>query len=31
MRCLEKDPARRWQSADDLIQELESCATPAAG
>jgi len=27
MRCLEKDPAARWQSADDLRRELESTAT----
>jgi serine/threonine-protein kinase len=27
MRCLEKDPARRWQSADELRREIESAAT----
>ena len=27
MRCLEKDPANRWQTADDLRRELESGAT----
>jgi eukaryotic-like serine/threonine-protein kinase len=27
MRCLEKDPANRWQSADDLKRELEGTAT----
>ena len=27
MRCLEKDPADRWQSADDLKRELDSAAT----
>ena len=30
MRCLEKDPADRWQSADDLWQALGSVATGAA-
>src|SRR5262245_7345476 len=32
MRCLEKDPAKRWQTADELKRELEqaSTATPAA-
>ncbi len=29
MRCLEKDPANRWQSADGLLRELE-VAAPAA-
>jgi eukaryotic-like serine/threonine-protein kinase len=24
MRCLEKDPARRWQDADDLTDELDN-------
>lgn len=28
MRCLEKDPARRWQSADELLTALESLTTP---
>ena len=27
MRCLEKDPASRWQSADDLKRELDTIAT----
>jgi serine/threonine-protein kinase len=27
MRCLEKDPAKRWQSADELKRELEQVAT----
>ncbi|MEP6574659.1 MAG: SUMF1/EgtB/PvdO family nonheme iron enzyme, partial [Gemmatimonadota bacterium] len=31
MRCLEKDPAARWQSADDLLAELESFSTPGEG
>ncbi|MEO8227524.1 MAG: bifunctional serine/threonine-protein kinase/formylglycine-generating enzyme family protein [Gemmatimonadota bacterium] len=31
MRCLEKDPANRWQSADDLLRELEVAAPPATG
>ncbi len=28
MKCLEKDPAKRWQSADDLLVAIESLATP---
>jgi dienelactone hydrolase len=28
MRCLEKDPAQRHASADDLLAELESLSTP---
>ena len=31
MRCLEKDPADRWQSADELLRELESFGTPSGG
>ncbi len=31
MRCLEKDPSARWQSADELLSQLEAFATPAAG
>jgi formylglycine-generating enzyme required for sulfatase activity/tRNA A-37 threonylcarbamoyl transferase component Bud32 len=31
MRCLEKDPADRWQSAEDLLGQLESFGTPAGG
>ncbi len=31
MRCLEKEPARRWQRADDIVQALEPFATPGAG
>src|SRR6267378_4171467 len=29
MRCLEKSPADRWQSAEDLLTELEAMATPS--
>ena len=31
MRCLEKRPADRWQSAGELVQQLESLATPSGG
>ena len=31
MRCLEKDPADRWQSAEELLAQLEAFATPGAG
>jgi TolB-like protein len=31
MRCLEKRPADRWQSADELLHHLESMATPSGG
>jgi serine/threonine-protein kinase len=31
MRCLEKRPADRWQSADDLLAALEPLATPSGG
>jgi hypothetical protein len=31
MRCLEKDPAARWQSAEELLAGLEVLATPASG
>ena len=31
MRCLEKKPADRPQSADELLQVLESLATPSGG
>jgi eukaryotic-like serine/threonine-protein kinase len=31
MRCLAKRPADRWQSADDLLAQLEPLATPSGG
>ncbi len=31
MRCLERDPADRWESAEALLQVLDSFSTPAAG
>jgi tetratricopeptide (TPR) repeat protein len=31
MRCLEKRPADRWQSAEELLRALESVATPGSG
>ena len=31
MRCLEKRPADRWQSAEELIPRLEALATPSGG
>ncbi len=31
MRCLEKKPADRWQSAAELHQQLEAIATPSVG
>jgi tetratricopeptide (TPR) repeat protein/tRNA A-37 threonylcarbamoyl transferase component Bud32 len=31
MRCLEKRPADRWQSADELLRALESVVTPGTG
>jgi len=31
MRCLEKKPADRWQRAEELLQQLESMATPSGG
>ncbi len=31
MKCLEKKPADRWQSADELIPVLEATLTPSGG
>ncbi len=31
MRCLESDPAARWQSAEPILGELESMFTPGEG
>ncbi len=31
MRCLEKKPADRWQSAEELLPQLEALATPSGG
>jgi serine/threonine-protein kinase len=31
MRCLEKKPADRWQTAEELLHQLESMATPSGG
>jgi len=31
MRCLEKDPADRWQSAEEVLQVLETLGTPSGG
>ncbi len=31
MRCLEKRPADRWQSAGELLAQLEPLATPSGG
>jgi tetratricopeptide (TPR) repeat protein len=31
MRCLEKRPADRWQTAAELLGQLESAATPSGG
>ena len=31
MRCLEKSPADRWQTAEELLQHLEAMATPSGG
>jgi len=28
MRCLEREPAERWQSADDLLDAIENVVTP---
>jgi eukaryotic-like serine/threonine-protein kinase len=31
MRCLEKRPADRWQTAEELLHQLEAMATPSSG
>ena len=31
MRCLEKRPADRWQTAEELLSQLEPLATPSGG
>ena len=31
MKCLEKKPADRWQTAEELIPQLEALATPSGG
>jgi serine/threonine-protein kinase len=31
MKCLEKRPADRWQSADEMLAQLEPLATPSGG
>lgn len=31
MKCLEKKPADRWQSAEELLPQLEALATPSGG
>jgi TolB-like protein len=31
MRCLEKDPADRWQTAEELLTPLEDVYTPSGG
>ena len=31
MRCLEKKPADRWQTAEELLEQLEMIGTPSGG
>ena len=31
MRCLEKKPADRWQTADEMVSRLEAMGTPSGG
>lgn len=31
MRCLEKKPADRWQTAEEMLPHLEAAATPSGG
>jgi serine/threonine-protein kinase len=31
MRCLEKRPADRWQSAEEMLPQLEALSTPSGG
>ena len=31
MRCLEKDPAARWQGADELLAHFDTFVTPGSG
>jgi eukaryotic-like serine/threonine-protein kinase len=31
MRCLEKRPSDRWQSAEEVLHQLEAMATPSGG
>jgi serine/threonine-protein kinase len=31
MRCLAKDPADRWQSAEEIVHVLEALSTPSGG
>jgi len=31
MKCLEKKPADRWQTAEEMLQQLEAMSTPSGG